>query len=206
MTVVVCTAHPDDEAIGAGGTIAKLGEQEDVIQVVFSYGQAWPFWKSAREVARARVRETRLVEEILGIKRTFFLGMRDMHFEEDFTEKRGDTLKKIFERYQPTKVFFHSIQDGHPDHRFVNGVVSELISKMDVETYTFEINFWDWLQLRTPKIVFDISETWQRKARALSQFKSQSLIIKILRPLITFKAYYYGRVMGCRYAEVFYKR
>ena len=36
MNIFVCAAHPDDEVIGAGGTIAKLSKENNVISIIFS--------------------------------------------------------------------------------------------------------------------------------------------------------------------------
>ena len=206
MTVLVCVAPPDDAVLGLGGTIAKISEKEDVVIVYFSYGQSWPFWKDEQYVTKVRVHESKLAGEILGVKEKFFLAMHDGKVAQEFDVKKRETLKKIFEKYEPDKLFYHSVQDAHGDHLAVNRAVSELISKTDVETYTFEVNFWDWFQHRTPRIVFDVTDVWRKKMRALNQFKSQSIFIKLFGALITLKAYYYGRKVGCKYAEVFYKR
>jgi len=206
MTTIVCVAHPDDEAIGPGGTIAKLSQEEDVIVVCFSYGQSWPFWKNEQEVIKMRVRESRLAGEILGIKEKFFLGMNDGNIEQEYDVKKRETLKGIFQKYKPDKVFFHSIQDAHPDHLAVNKAVNEIISKMKIDVYTFEINLWNWFQQKTPRVVFDVSDVWVRKVRAMNQFKSQKLFVKPFGALVTLKAYYYGKKIGSKYAEVFYKR
>ena len=40
MVIMVFAAHPDDEVIGAGGTIAKYArEGRQVVSVIFSYGE-----------------------------------------------------------------------------------------------------------------------------------------------------------------------
>jgi LmbE family N-acetylglucosaminyl deacetylase len=206
MTVMAFVAHPDDEIIGIGGTLAKLSQEEDVVVVVFSYGQGWPFWLPEREVIRRRVHEVQKAGDIIGVKKTVFLGLGDTKISEQFDEKKFRNLKKLFQEVNPDKVFYHSIQDGHNDHRFVNKVVEELISRTDVERYTFEINLWNWFQHKSPVILFDVTETWKKKIRAMNQFKSQSLFINILRPIVTLKSHYYGRRYGYKYVEVFYKR
>lgn len=206
MTSLVCVAHPDDAVLGLGGTITKLSENEDVVIVYFSYGQSWPFWKDEQEVIKTRVRESKLAADFLGVKDKFFLGMHDGKIEKEFDVKKRETLKNIFKKYKPDKVFFHSIQDAHSDHLAVNRAVNEVISKMEIRKYTFEVNFWDWFQLRSPRVVFDVSDAWGKKMRALSQFKSQRFFVKMFGALVTLKAFYYGRKIGCKYAEVFYKR
>ncbi len=206
MVVMAFVAHPDDEVIGIGGTLAKLSADEEVVVVVFSYGQGWPFWLPEKEVIKRRVHETKQAGNIIGVKRTIFLGLSDMRVSEQFDRSTFKILKKLFTEVNPDKVFYHSIQDGHKDHRFVNRIVEELVSRTDVERYTFEINLWNWFQHKSPLILFDITDTWERKMRAMNQFKSQSIFINLLRPMVTLKAHYYGRRYGYKYVEVFYKR
>ena len=54
MTVLVFSAHPDDEVIGLGGTIKKISKNEDVITIIFSYGDKFPFWRNYDKVMRIR--------------------------------------------------------------------------------------------------------------------------------------------------------
>jgi len=206
MTVMVFAAHPDDEVIGIGGTLAKLGEDEDIVVVIFSYGQKWPFWLSEREIIRRRVHEAKMAGDIIGVDRTVFLGLSDLKVSDEFNRSTFQNLKKLFNEVKPDKVFYHSIQDGHKDHRFVNRVVEELISRTNVERYTFEINLWNWFQHKSPIVLFDVTDTWGKKMRAMNQFKSQSIFINILRALVVLKSHYYGDKYGYKYVEVFYKR
>jgi len=203
MTTLVFSAHPDDEIIGVGGTIALLSQKEDVIATIFSYGDKYPFWRPAQEVIRRRVNETKSIDKILGIKRTYFLGLRDMKVK-DYGKTTLDAVKKLLLKYKPKRVFVHTEKDGHSDHRAVNRIVMRALKDSFIRTtvYTYDISFFN-LSNGKINVVYDVSKTFDKKFKALDTFKSQKLIIKLLKPLIIFKAVYYGLRHGFKYGECF---
>ncbi|MFA5406668.1 MAG: PIG-L family deacetylase [Candidatus Nanoarchaeia archaeon] len=116
MTIFVCAAHPDDEVIGMGGTIAKISEKEDVISVIFSYGDKYPFWQEPGSVKKTRMSECKTCKDILGVKKTYFLGFKDLEIAKH-KEDAINKLRRLMTKYKPSRVFTHTITDGHPDHR-----------------------------------------------------------------------------------------
>jgi LmbE family N-acetylglucosaminyl deacetylase len=81
-TVVMFHAHPDDEAILTGGTIASLsGEGHRVVLVVATRGELGEeppgLLATGQDLAHRRAAETKWSAEILGIQRVEFLGYRD---------------------------------------------------------------------------------------------------------------------------------
>jgi LmbE family N-acetylglucosaminyl deacetylase len=205
MVTLVLVAHPDDEVIGLGGTIARIAKEDEVVVVIFSYGEKFPFWMKREEVIRRRVRESKRACEIIGAKEPIFLGLKDLKLAQGESRR---ALLELMQRYSPRRIFFHSTYDAHPDHLAVNSIVNELLEELNFspEIYTFEINLWNWWVLREPRVIFDISETFGKKLEALSQFKSQALLMALLKPLIILRAIYYGRKSGYKYGECFYSR
>ena len=202
MTVLICAAHPDDEVIGVGGTIAKISEKEDVISIIFSYGDKYPFWKESREVKTKRIAETRACEELLGIKKTYFMGLHDMEIKKGFDETLKK-LKRIIEHYKPNTIFTHTITDGHPDHRAVHDLTVQAVKETFINTriLTFDINFFNFQ--KGLKVHYDITKTFDKKMQALNLIKSQHSIITLLKPLILLKAITYGIRSKNKYAECF---
>lgn len=202
MTVIVCAAHPDDEVIGMGGTIAKISQTEDVIVVIFSYGDKYPFWEKTGKIIHERMHETKTCEEILGIKKTYYLGLKDLEIRKE-EDKAVNKLSKILEKYKPETVFTHTITDGHTDHRAVHRITLAAISKsfIKTQTLTYDISFFN-LQ-KGIKVVYDITDTFGKKMQALNTIKSQTSIIRLLKPLILLKAVMYGIQNRLKYAEVF---
>ncbi|MBD3312113.1 hypothetical protein GF352_01505 [archaeon] len=202
MTVMVCAAHPDDEVIGLGGTIAKLSETERVVSIIFSLGDKYPFWKRRKEIKKDRVNETRACEQILGIKKTHFLGLKDLEIKKN-KNKALKKLKKLLSKYKPSRVFTHTRTDGHPDHRAVHEVTVEAVAKSFIKTQllTFDVSFFNFQ--KGLKVCYDISDTFGKKMKAINEVKSQRTITMLLKPLILLKAVLYGLQNKCKYAECF---
>jgi LmbE family N-acetylglucosaminyl deacetylase len=212
MTVLVCAAHADDEVIGLGGTIAKLAKEEDVIVLIFSYGAdfagrllSWPPTLSEEKLTKKRIYESRKAGDVLGVKETIFLGLRGGEDLADIAGSHKQLIQNIISKYNPNKFFFHSIKDSHPDHRLVNKVMTGLISKMEPkpEVYTYQVNLID-LSHRQPKIIFDVTNEFMQKLKALDVFKTQVISIALLKPLILLKAMTIGKRHNIRFAEYFF--
>ncbi len=81
-TIVTFHAHPDDEAIATGGTMARYSaEGNRVVLVVATRGEhgevADGVLEPGEELWERRVAETERAAEILGVHRVAFLGYRD---------------------------------------------------------------------------------------------------------------------------------
>ena len=212
MTTLVCAAHADDEVIGVGGTIAKLAKTEDVIVVIFFYGSdlagrllSWPPGLSEEKLRRKRVYESQKAGEFLGVKETIFLGLKGSEKLEQVDSSRKQLLMSIIEKYKPDKVFYHSIKDSHADHVLVNKIMTEVLSKLSSkpEIYMYQVNLLDFSQSE-PKIIFDISEEFNKKLKVLDFFKTQKISTMFLKPLILFKSIYFGKKHNMRFAEYFF--
>ena len=83
MSTLVCFhAHPDDESIATGGTMAKAkADGHRVVLVVATRGErgevADGFLEHGEQLADRRVRETHASAAVLGIDRVEFLGYED---------------------------------------------------------------------------------------------------------------------------------
>ncbi len=206
---MVFAAHPDDEIIGVGGTIAKLSKKHDVYVVVFSYGSgekgkiwSWPPTIEREKLKEARIKESKRAAKIVGAKNVFFLGIEeDIH--KHFNEFHREALKRLIAKYKPIAVFYHSKFDGHKEHRFVHKVVSEILDEMGYKgkRYTYEINTFSLFAGR--KYVVDISKFFAKKMKALKEFKTQLPSIVGLKPVILMRTSILGKVFGKKYVEVF---
>ncbi len=211
MTVLVCAAHADDEVIGCGATIAKLSKKEKVIVLIFSYGSSsagsltsWPPFMSNKELKQRRIYESEKAGHLLGVEKTIFLGI-DSEIKEDFTSKHRKKILDIIEEYKPNKIFYHSSKDAHPDHHAVFEIMEKIVPELNYkpEIFTFQINMLDF-STEEPKIIFDVSDEFNLKIKAMLNFKSQIISILILSPLVLLKGWLYGKKHGFKFAEYFY--
>ena len=140
-TVVFFHAHPDDESIATGGTMAKLAaEGHRVVLVVATRGEhgevADDFLDPGEELWQRRERETEASGRVLGIVRGEFLGYVDSGmmgtpendapgaFWQADVEEAAERLAKILreESADVLTVYDDNGNYGHPDHIQVHRV------------------------------------------------------------------------------------
>jgi N-acetylglucosamine malate deacetylase 1 len=207
--ILVLAAHSDDEVLGCGGTIAKYAKEgEDIVSIIFTSGDPTNIghYKNANEAAIRRRKESIAAAKILGVSDTIFLGLPDKQFSTASKEKATKRIAKIVKKLSPKIIFSHVPDDPHPVHRTVANIAKEIASSENIELYTFTIV--NPLKLKhrdAPRLYIDISETRNKKNKALKHFKSQE------HWLIYYKAlsYLMDKIAGIhsnhKYAEVFYK-
>ncbi|NQU78425.1 PIG-L family deacetylase [Candidatus Woesearchaeota archaeon] len=209
-TVMIICAHPDDEILGAGGTIAKYTKEgKSVVAVIFSYGEKSHWWMKKKHTVERRVKESRAAGEVVGTYKTMFLGLHDLELKEEVKdEKNLALLEKLIIRYKPSRILTHSPDDViYSDHKAVWNAVDKVTERMGFKGDVYVFNIWakDVRLTQNPKLFIDISDTFNVKLEALKCFKSQSLAIYQLYPGVLWRAFKNGREHRCRWAEVFIK-
>lgn len=210
-TIMIFCAHPDDEIIGVGGTIAKYAKEgKDVITVILSYGESSHLWMKKKYTMKTRVAEAKKADKLVGTKKTLFLGLRDGLLLKDVrTKKVEQLLINLIKKYKPSKIFTHSHDDMmFPDHKAVNWVMTRVLKKMNYKGDAYIFDIWNVMTVRKrdkPKLIVDISKTFSKKIEALHCFKSQRFIIAELKPLIYIRAIKDGLIAGVKFAEKFYR-
>jgi LmbE family N-acetylglucosaminyl deacetylase len=114
VNVLVIGAHPDDEVIGVGGTIAKHIQNGDKVSIVlFSVGHK-PIQPKLKEQAYESLK-------IFGIKKEnlFWLGCKSGQFDLESKLEVNSKLADIIVKIEPKIVYTHFYGDTHQDHRFV---------------------------------------------------------------------------------------
>jgi LmbE family N-acetylglucosaminyl deacetylase len=134
-TLVLFHAHPDDEAIGTGGTIAKaVKDGHRVVLVTATRGEngEYPegFLADGETLASRREQEMAAAVAVLGIARHVFLGYRDSgmmgtpenddpaSFWQADVEEAAQRLAKILEEEKADVLTLYDENGiyGHPDH------------------------------------------------------------------------------------------
>ncbi len=205
-------AHNDDYIIGAGGALAKYQKEgKDFYSVIFSYGEkSLPYYQEKVSISM-RVKESIRADKILGGSGVTYLGISEGRFLEDESiRKAKDTLKKIIKEKKPKKIFTHSSDDAHPDHRAVNKIVKELLDEINYKGDLYSFDVWKITNLNfnkkdKPQLVVDITDTFKAKIKAFRAHKSQRMAILSLMWNVYLKAILKGLENGYRYCEVFDK-
>lgn len=209
-TIMVFCAHNDDQIIGAGGTLAKYArEGHPVLVYIFSFGESSHPHYHKDEIIKQRVRELQNADDIMRIKRSFFLGLKEGDFFNDFTRKnRKNVIIRAIRENKPTKIFTHSADDPHKDHQAVNNIVISLAKEVGYTGALFTFDVWNPFNLRNrnlPKLIVDIKETLALKIQAFTCHRSQVLTLFIMMPFIYIRALLIGMQYGRGFCEKFTK-
>ena len=213
--ILIFAAHPDDEVIGCGGTIAKLKKNGNEIFVCFvADGESSRNVKNIDELIKNRKKAAIKSAKILGIKKLFFC---------DLPDNRLDTLSrlsivKIIEKYilliKTHTVFTHFYEDLNIDHQIIVKLLSQLWPEKRTrkKLLFFEIpSSTDWQISNKRKNFFnpnwyeDISETKNIKIKAFKAYKDEirkwphPRSLKGINSLMQLR----GATSGFKFAEAF---
>ena len=202
MNVLVIAPHPDDEAIGCGGSVRKHALQRDRVVAVFLTSGELGLKHLDREKACAvREGEARKAASILGISVSLFLRGPDWELEAA-TQETAAGLHPIVAREQPSIVYLPHAGEWHPDHRAAVQVLRAALTeetKSKIVCRGYEV----WTPLAEYDHVEDISDVMAVKMKAIRAHRSQVEQLAYAQAARGLNAYR-GAIAGrCRYAEVF---
>lgn len=117
-------AHPDDESLGTGGTLAKYAaEGAETYLVCATRGERG--WKGAKDdypgpdaLGELREGELRAAADVLGIRRVCFLDYRDAELDQADAKEATGRIAELIRELQPEVVVTFGPDGGygHPDH------------------------------------------------------------------------------------------
>lgn len=120
--VLVIAAHPDDEVLGMGGTIAKLVKNGAIVDVlIVTDGSSSQYRDSDHlaEIIEAKKLETRNCADVLGIRDVYYGGLPDMKLDCTPHIDINQAIEKVIDKIQPDIVFTHFWGDVNIDHQNV---------------------------------------------------------------------------------------
>lgn len=207
--VLVLCAHNDDQVIGAGGTLLKYTKEGKTFKtVVFSYGEKSHPHLKAGVISKIRHKEGLKSDRLLGGSGITYIGLKDTSLKKELLKSENiNKVISIIKKEKPKKIFTHSSNDSHPDHRAVSNLVNRLIEKKIItcEVYSFDVWSIFGTKKNKPKLIVDVTETFEQKIEALFIQKSQKNTIITLIINICLKAKVNGWFYKYKYAEVFNK-
>ncbi len=207
--ILVLCAHNDDQVVGVGGTLAKYAKEGKKFKtIVFSYGEkSHPHLKSG-VISKIRQREGAKSDRLLkgsGIK---YLGLKDFTLKKELANPEvKEKIAEIIQKEKPKKIFTHSPSDSHPDHKAVYNLVKELIQKKKIKCEVYSFDVWTIFNPKRgqPKLIVDVSKTFEKKLEAIFTHKSQKNILITIILNTCLKAIINGWIYKYKYAEVFNK-
>jgi LmbE family N-acetylglucosaminyl deacetylase len=117
-SVLVVTAHPDDDVLGCGGTIAKLAANGALVHVVFlADGVFSRDGESRSEELKARRAAAKKACDILGVKSVSFGDLPDNRMDTVALLDITLEVERHILEHRPATVFTHHAGDVNIDHR-----------------------------------------------------------------------------------------
>jgi N-acetylglucosamine malate deacetylase 2 len=127
---LVCIfAHPDDEAFGPGGTIAKFSSQgTKIYEICLTKGDA----NGDEKLGKIREQELSESAKILGVKNLTFLDFHDGDLKNNNYHEVTDKLEKLLNKIKPDTImtFAQNGVSGHLDHIAVSMECSYLFERL----------------------------------------------------------------------------
>ena len=184
---LVIAAHPDDEVLGCGGTIARLAQEgEDVFIAILGEGITSRF--NRREQADASELEnlhkcSKRVSKILGIKELFLYDLPDNRFDTIPLLDIVKVLESLIDKIKPSTIFTHHGGDLNVDHRKVfqaTLTATRPVAGCSVTTiYSYEVpssTEWAFGKVSSsfqPNVFIDIQDTLELKLKAMSLYEGE---------------------------------
>lgn len=185
-------AHPDDEAFGPAGTLAKYAQTHDAYIICATRGEAGENNDTTEneDLADKREQELRRSAAILGVEEVFFLGYKDGTLSNNQYHAIAEDIRKITDEYEPEILMTYESRgvSGHLDHVAVSLITHYVFHK---SSYTQKLLSYVLLKDETDQmrdyfiyvphgydrekidLVVNTSPFWEQKKRAIFEHKSQ---------------------------------
>ncbi|MFZ0862832.1 MAG: GNAT family N-acetyltransferase [Candidatus Sulfotelmatobacter sp.] len=218
-SVLVIAAHPDDEVLGCGGTMARLrADGHDVKIAILGEGMTSRY-RTREEADRSllcNLREhSRRAADVLGVKDLFLYDLPDNRFDTLPILDVVKIVEELVEKHAPHTIFTHGCADLNVDHHVTHRAVLTATRPIEGHSvrnlYAFEIpSSTDWSFHRLvpgfePNTFFNIESTIDVKKRAMACYETEVQEFPHPRSLegLEVVARRWGTVVGCKAAEAF---
>ncbi len=178
-TVAVIVAHPDDEALGAGGTMAVHARRGDTVHPIFLADGVGARGQDAA-AAEKRAQAGRLAASALGAGPPRFLGFPDNRLDTVALLEIIQSIEQIIAAIRPDTVYTHHQGDLNIDHAICHRAVLTACRPLPQCTvrriYAMEVlSSTEWgspsaVHGFTPTHFVDVTTTAAAKRRALEAY------------------------------------
>lgn len=118
-TVLVIGAHPDDEVLGVGGTIAKHADAGDDVHIlIVTEGTTHQY--DDTELIEEKKRHARSCADILGASTVHFGDLPDMKLDQVPHVEVNSVIENVCDEINPDIVYTHSQREVNLDHLAVH--------------------------------------------------------------------------------------
>jgi len=184
MKISIIVAHPDDEVLGCGGTIAKLSQENDIYTLILGEGitsRDIPEKQKRQELTQL-INNAKKANKILGVKKVYFETFPDNQFDKVPILNIVKVIERHIQKINPEVIYTHHFGDLNIDHQMVHKAV--LTAARPIENYSVKkllaceilsSSEWGYQQknIFIPNTYVNISETINKKLEAMKCYKSE---------------------------------
>ncbi len=219
MNILVLAAHPDDEVLGCGGTIARCAaEGHDVAIAILGEGITSRY--TSRDdpdpslVAELSVDSER-VGDLLGAREVTLYGLPDNRFDTVAMLDVVKIIEELVDKYQPQVVYTQHGGDLNVDHQILyratltatrplQGSAVKTVYAYEVASST-EWAFQNFEPVFHPTTFVDITDTIDKKIEGMQMYETEARSFPHPRSpeALRAAAQHWGSVAGFSAAEVF---
>lgn len=217
MKVLTIAAHPDDEVLGAGGTMLKHAMNGDEVHVLIM-ATGITSRLSDKNISKKDIlnieklkSHSKKASSLLNVKKLTHNSLPDNEMDSIPLLEVVKIIEEKIEKFKPEKIYTHHYGDLNIDHRITyNAVLTACrpIKTSVKEIVCFEIpssTEWNYPQKFNPNYFVNITKQLNKKIKAMEEYKGE--IRKFPHPrsskYLRVLAEKWGAVSGNNAAEAF---
>lgn len=184
--ILVIAAHPDDEVLGMGGTIAKLTQAGNEVYVLIVTDGSSSQYRDSDELSKIiedKKLETKACADVLGVKKVFYGELPDMKLDCTPHIAINQVIEKTIDEVQPQFVYTHFWGDVNMDHQqvykstlvAVRPVMGQIVKKL----YCYRVpSSTEWTPNKAdtmfmPNVFVDINDVAEQKYKAFAKYSTE---------------------------------
>lgn len=189
--IVAVFAHPDDESLGPGGTLAKFSQTNDVYILCATCGET----NGDQNLGKIRSKELENSAQILGIKSVTFLNFLDGTLSNNLYHKLAEKIERKLKILKPQTLITFEPRgvSGHIDHIVVSLVTTYVFYKLSFIKELLYYCLSEEIRKAIPDYfiyfppgykkseidrVVNVEDVWDKRVRAMLVHKSQMRDVK----------------------------
>lgn len=184
--VLVIAAHPDDEVLGMGGTVAKLtaeGTECHLLIVTDGSSSQYRDAEDLQQIIENKKKETKRCADILGFRSIHYGELPDMKLDCTPHIEINQVIERVVDEIQPDAVFTHFWGDVNADHQNVYKstlvAVRPVLGQVVKELYCYRVpSSTEWTPNKAdtmfmPNVFVDIEKYAEQKYEAFAQYATE---------------------------------
>ena len=212
MKILIIAAHPDDEILGCGGTIAKYCRTHEFYVLVLTSGAEMRYDKSMEDKLR---KQTISAGQLVGINTSYLENLPNQQLDNIPILTITQIIEKYIEQIEPDIVFTHHGGDLNKDHKIAYQAtmtaVRPLSDQIVRKIYSYNVpsstewNLVEGEKIFVPNTFVDVGDTIDKKVSAMEVYKSECRSYPHPRSAESIRVHsnYWGLTVGYEYAEPF---